>query len=89
MDENREFSKVLKPIRALQVNRMEIYIFAFFYRATFWKKYSRLKCALYCMQSYTRIVNLLNSNEYFKDTNIQKSTQTCIGTIHESRGAYK
>ena len=68
---------------------MDIYIFAFFYRATFWKKYSRLKCALYFMQSYTGIVNLLNNNEYFKEKNIQKSTQTCIGKIYESRGAYK
>ena len=41
------------------------------------------------MQSYTRIVNLLNNNEYFKDKNIQKSTQTCIKKIYESRGAYK
>ena len=32
---------------------------------------------------------LLNNNEYFKEKNIQKSTQTCIGKIYESRGAYK
>ena len=41
------------------------------------------------MQSYTGIVNLLNNNEYFKEKNIQKSTQTCIGKIYESRGGYK
>ena len=33
------------------------------------------------IQLHTRVVNLLNKNEHFKDKNIQKSTQGRIGKI--------
>ena len=89
LDQKREFNKVLEPVRALQLNRIDIHIFAFFHRATFWNKYSRVQRALKFMQLCTRVLNLLNKNEYFKDANIQKSTQRCIGKIWGSIAIYK
>ena len=45
------------------------------------KIYSRVQCPLNFIQLYARVVSLLNKNKHFKDKNIQKGTQRCIGKI--------
>ena len=69
---------------------MGIIIFAFLSESYILKKKDfRVKCALNFIQLYTKVVNLLNKNEHFKDRNTQMSTQRYIGKVWERRGIYE